>query len=250
MKKQQFQRLLGIVTGVSIILAALCLMGGCGYLLLSQGGFTRERVAEVFRTVSLPVYLCLGPAVLGLFLDILQPRKGEKICASRQEWLVLKRLRSRTDISACGSDLRDRILKERRRQHIHGFLSAALAVMSCGVLLAYLLSGDRFPREDLSGAVLGLLGVLAPCLAVNLAWFLVSSPKWGESCRREIALLKPIASSRKAKASSSGGKSMLTPRLVLLAAAVFLLAWGFLTGGAADVLTKAINICTECIGLG
>ena len=36
----------------------------------------------------------------------------------------------------------------------------------------------------------------------------------------------------------------------ILAAAVLLLIWGFVSGGAADVLTKAINICTECIGLG
>jgi hypothetical protein len=28
------------------------------------------------------------------------------------------------------------------------------------------------------------------------------------------------------------------------------MGWGLYLGGAVDVLTKAINICTECIGLG
>ena len=34
------------------------------------------------------------------------------------------------------------------------------------------------------------------------------------------------------------------------AAAITLIALGVLNGGMRDVLVKAINICTECIGLG
>ncbi|MBQ9859332.1 MAG: thioredoxin [Clostridia bacterium] len=43
---------------------------------------------------------------------------------------------------------------------------------------------------------------------------------------------------------------MTAVRLALLAVGLFLLIYGFATGGIADVLTKAVNICTECIGLG
>lgn len=39
-------------------------------------------------------------------------------------------------------------------------------------------------------------------------------------------------------------------RLLLLAAAVLFIVLGVLNGGLWDVLVKAINICTECIGLG
>ena len=38
--------------------------------------------------------------------------------------------------------------------------------------------------------------------------------------------------------------------LAFLPMAVGLLLYGFFAGGTADVLTKAVNICTECIGLG
>ncbi|MBE5746817.1 MAG: thioredoxin [Clostridiales bacterium] len=31
---------------------------------------------------------------------------------------------------------------------------------------------------------------------------------------------------------------------------IVLLIWGICNGGMADVLKKAINICTQCIGLG
>ena len=37
---------------------------------------------------------------------------------------------------------------------------------------------------------------------------------------------------------------------MILAVAVSILIYGYMNGGTADVLTKAINICTECVGLG
>lgn len=39
-------------------------------------------------------------------------------------------------------------------------------------------------------------------------------------------------------------------RVALLCAAVLLIGFGIMNGGMRDVFIKAINICTECIGLG
>lgn len=39
-------------------------------------------------------------------------------------------------------------------------------------------------------------------------------------------------------------------RIVLYAVALFMIVAGILNGGMRDVLVKAVNICTECIGLG
>ncbi|MBR5230930.1 MAG: hypothetical protein IKW00_01635 [Clostridia bacterium] len=41
-----------------------------------------------------------------------------------------------------------------------------------------------------------------------------------------------------------------TVRRVCIALAVLLIVLGILNGGLWDVLVKAVNICTECIGLG
>ncbi|MCI9504897.1 MAG: thioredoxin [Clostridia bacterium] len=43
---------------------------------------------------------------------------------------------------------------------------------------------------------------------------------------------------------------LLGVRLALLVAGLTLFLVGIFDGGANDVLIKAINICTECIGLG
>ena len=39
-------------------------------------------------------------------------------------------------------------------------------------------------------------------------------------------------------------------RIAIMVCAVFFILLGVMNGGARDVLIKAINICTECIGLG
>jgi len=45
-------------------------------------------------------------------------------------------------------------------------------------------------------------------------------------------------------------KRIRISRYCILGVAVLFLVYGLATGGIADVLAKAINICTECIGLG
>ena len=45
-------------------------------------------------------------------------------------------------------------------------------------------------------------------------------------------------------------KTVNIVRFALLFIGVGILIYGYFAGGTADVLTKAINICTECIGLG
>ncbi len=60
--------------------------------------------------------------------------------------------------------------------------------------------------------------------------------------------LKPVQGGRiRNPVPLSRGKIL---RIVLLIAAVCLLAAGMCNGSARDVLGKAVNICTECIGLG
>lgn len=44
-------------------------------------------------------------------------------------------------------------------------------------------------------------------------------------------------------------KTMLL-RYSVLGVALVCIVYGFFAGGTADVLTKAVNICTECVGLG
>ena len=52
------------------------------------------------------------------------------------------------------------------------------------------------------------------------------------------------------KYENKNAKTLNIIRGVLVGVALILIVVGIFDGGAADVLQKAINICTECIGLG
>ena len=66
---------------------------------------------------------------------------------------------------------------------------------------------------------------------------------------REIALLKGVSGNKAPEAAPKPSR-VLYVRIALYALAVVMIVLGINNGGMRDVLIKAINICTECIGLG
>lgn len=79
---------------------------------------------------------------------------------------------------------------------------------------------------------------LAP---LGLAWLisLIAAASVQPALRREEQRVIPAERDPAARA-----------RLILYALAILLVILGVMNGGMRDVLVKAINICTECIGLG
>ena len=74
-----------------------------------------------------------------------------------------------------------------------------------------------------------------------------------DSHPQDVRTLPGMKSAPKRLPEPFAAKDARSPRLtrcLLLAAAIALIALGVLNGGMHDLLVKAINICTECIGLG
>lgn len=250
MRKHRFHKFYRIFLSISIILAAASAMAACGILFLSDGGFSRDAVIRYSRAIAFPLFLCLGLIALGAFPGLRQHPEKLRNKAVRQEYLVLRRLRSRVALSGCEDFLQSSIAKERRLQRTRNGISAALSGAILGILLVYLLTGDRFPREDPNASIFGLLCILFPGLLILLGWTLFSRQKYIQSIHREIDFLKSAPVSATAAGETARRPLLPAFQIFLLVAAVLLCIAGLLTGGAEDVLTKAVNICTECIGLG
>lgn len=60
----------------------------------------------------------------------------------------------------------------------------------------------------------------------------------------------PKKTQREKRCRESAERSVVFRQILIIGAAVVFLVFGVLNGGAKDVFIKAINICTECIGLG
>ena len=99
-----------------------------------------------------------------------------------------------------------------------------------------------FTRDGAAG-LLRLFVIPALLLAALLIIAALPGMKKARPAAQETAV--------RVTSSVSAHRGIGTARiLMLLAAAAALITLGILNGGLRDVLIKAINICTECIGLG
>ena len=246
----KLRRVCGIATTCIVILAGICLMVACvGIYRSGEEPFSRASVAAAFAPISIPVYLCLALVVADLVLNALFPAPAEKITAPKQYSVMLKRLQERYDMENAEESLKAQILGEQvSRSRLYRACGAVCAL--CGfAFLAYALDGSHFHTSQINDSMIRAMMVLAPCLVVSLAMCLYTVSARQKSMLREMELLKQCpkktAEAAQAPAASSG-----KIKYALLLAAIALAVFGFLSGGTADVLTKAVNICTECIGLG
>ena len=72
------------------------------------------------------------------------------------------------------------------------------------------------------------------------------------SVKKDIEALKAAGCTmgQRPVAENKAEKVLNITKWALLGIGIAILVFGFITGGTSDVLTKAVNLCTECIGLG
>lgn len=244
----------GILLSLSLIVAGLCLIAAC--IAIYQSGdrpFSREAVAQSFSGIAVPVYLALALTVGGFILDFALPSEAKKHAAEKNYAMILRRLWEKRELKECEPSLQQAITAQQKRRKLHAWISIALLILGSIIFLSYGANSANFHQSDINGSMVKAVCILFGCLAVPFGYAVFSAYFTKASLQKEIALVKQIeAGDRKqpisAKKNSTGLQHTL--RWVLLCLGVVILVYGYFSGGTLDVLTKAINICTECVGLG
>lgn len=249
MTKEQTQKLhtlYGAVTAAVTVLAGVCLAVQCVGI-YRAGAFSREAVAVAFAPIAAVVYACLALVAGGFLLSAVFPREG-KGKAQPQSAFRLRRMLERVDITQCDSTLCQKLLHERESRRRCALFCGALQLAATGVFLVYALNGENFHRSQINGSMIRAMYLFLPCLAVSFACGIFCLYHSRKSMEREIGLLKSAPKGE--KAPEAPRRDLRGVTLVLIGAAIALTVIGYAGGGFQDVLTKAVNICTECIGLG
>ena len=85
----------------------------------------------------------------------------------------------------------------------------------------------------------------------NLIVLLIAAALAGVKTSQNVSADRKLSTSRSPVESVCAHRGLSEKRVwLILILAAGLIAAGILNGGLKDVLIKAINICTECIGLG
>lgn len=238
-----------VLVSAAIVVAGICLIVACvGIYQTGDHPFSREVVAAAFSRIAVPVYVCLGLVIVGFVLHLLLPEEAQKLTPDLTV-PMLQRLQAQADLSQAEPAVVTAVQREQTSRRLHRVITLVLTAIGGAVFLWYALQGGSFHQSEINGSMIRAMLVLLPCMGIPFGYGVFAAYYSHRSMKREIDLLKPTP---KTSAATPKGRfdGVFIARCAVLVLGIVLLVWGALENGAADVLTKAINICTECIGLG
>ncbi len=237
------------------------------YSRLASGGdiYTRQVVGQRLSLLVIPVSLWFLTAVGAFVLSVLYPTAETR--KKQGDAAALRRLKKRIPMGESAEFLAEKQRFDRYRLiRVLAWSVAALFTAASAILaIVYLARTSHFAAADVTAEILSLVKHVLPwvggsfvlLVAATAADYLTVRPMLASAKKLVVlgkgAPLRMRAGAGKTERALEGlrsEKTLLVVRCVLLAAAVALILWGVFNGGATDVLIKAINICTECIGLG
>jgi len=148
------------------------------------------------------------------------------------------------------------IRKERKKQRTIRWIRWTAFTLCMVPIAIYCADRGHFPERETEAMIASLALHTMPWAAAGLLFLLGGMLLEEKSMRRETDLaraqLKAGQGGRPAAAGAGKlpGRGITAVRSILLLAAGAMIILGALNGSLEDVLMKAINICTECIGLG
>ena len=128
-------------------------------------------------------------------------------------------------------------------QIIFIILSAVCIIISCMHL--FLTGGDKpYSRQIISEYLKYVCIPIFITVALIIGGFILNIIYPQDKAK------SPANKYQKFKEAKISSKLITILRICVFAVSIGFITYGFFSGGALAVLTKAINICTECIGLG
>ena len=264
----------GIVLSLLVITLGILLIVSC--LDIYHSGprpFSVESVSEHFADIALPFYLCLIWALGGFVLALALPLEKSRLKAAVSPQETLRRLSTKLD----AAKQPDGIRRERVLRLVLICVNTALYFIGATLSLIYLLNKANFPAQNANAEILnGALAVginLALPFALSVALCFInkasvkreimyvkqeiveqSHAKIEKAIRNEVVEQGNISPDPITKEKSFFAKRekeiLLVVRCAVLVIGLAFVIVGMVNGGMADVVQKAIKICTECIGLG
>lgn len=242
-----------ILLSATLLVAGSLLMIACvGIYNSGNKPFTPEAVAAAFQGIAFPVYLCLALIAGSFLLEWLLPPSDKKQPPEKQYATILRKLHEKLELSACDAITQKAILRQQNTRRLHRLITLVLLALGSIVFLSYGMNPSNFHQSEITASMEKAMYVLLPCMAVPFGYGIFAAYMEKRSLQAEIALVRQALTTAAKTPQPAAPKKSRLPWLsyAVLTLALVFLVYGFFAGGTKDVLTKAVNICTECVGLG
>lgn len=265
-----------IRVGYGIFIAAFTVLLGLLYIFecadiyysgLESGGdiFSYEIVSERLATLLAPSVIWVVAIIVGYVLSLFVPRasKGNKKAVSSKTVKLLKQNLPVGDSNEYKSE-HAKLRNIEISRIVAWSVCAAFALAASIISVVYLCNVSHFGGKDINGEILTMLRNVLPWVCAAFALCIGAVIFECVTIKRELNIIQVLYRLGQGGAPKAEQTSELTKvksffgsnifiyviRLVVFCVAVIFVIVGIFNGGKDDVLMKAINICTECIGLG
>lgn len=256
-KTEKIRLCYGIFLSALTVLVGLMFIIEAAQLYYSRLGsgediYTREIVGQRLALMMIPVGIWIAAIVAGFVLSVIYPVRS---CARKRDPRDTVALLSRRIPKSGDGEERAQYRRYQIYRTVGYCVSAAICVAAAIASAVYLLNTAHFPAKDVTAEVLQMLKNVLPWIGAAFVGC-IAAALWDRGCaKKQLPLVKTIL--RQGGAAAPESQSIVFPknavwaiRLSLLVVGIVFVGLGIWNGGAHDVLIKAINICTECIGLG
>ena len=217
--------------------------------------FTPDKIASQISEIALYIFIWLFFLLLGIVYNLfikkpngLLDKDDYKKRRSDFEYL---RLSKKIDDQAKGNQEYEFIDKQNRIIKILKIIALAVALSASVYAIIYLATPSNFTKENVNGEIVALVANVFPFYALVFVLFIGISYFEKQSRIKQLPYLKSITKSIKTKKENEENISLiLIARISVAVVAIAFVIWGICNEGMREVFEKAINICTECIGLG
>lgn len=255
---------LGVFT-VAVGIAIICVAADIYYTGKDTGViYSRAIVGERLTALAIPLIFLIAAIILGAVFPLY------KVKAARTPESTLDKLKSRIPQSGEGDGeeftaAQNAYKKASIIRLVAWLVALAAALAGAIATLCYLVDTAQFSGKDVTGEIFNLVKNILPWLCVAFPATIGATVTSGIFATKQVAAAKTmIKNGDKETVAQKAEPKFLTVIKSIIAkpaftwvvrGCVFVLAvvfiiLGIVNGGANDVLVKAVNICTECIGLG
>ena len=255
---QYIRKVYAVVLSCMLIVTGILLMIACVNIYrIGDRPFTPTNISAAFSKIAIPVWITVALIVLRVLAKpVLSMDKGNPK-AIKDNKITLARLQKKINIEACDENTQILLQKEEKLRRILRVVTVALITVAETPAVVYAFDFSHFSADYNASVVAACLWIL-PCTFVAMGIYVAFMYIENASVERQLKYVKSaIAQAKCAPAINEtkedrnhNPKIIMGIRIALLALALVLIVAGIFNGGMADVLSKAINICTECIGLG
>ena len=257
----------------SVVLGALFIKQTWSiYYSASQSPYSVESISKHFHQIAPAVWLWLAALLGNIVILNLFPEVKKLPKPYRDTALALRR--SKNSLLLEGEALEKVQMEGKKHQNFRliviiacAFVMLALATFAililCGVVYFPIFRKGFFAKNDglvdklIQCTILAILALIAGCIMVELnensrekerKVYLQAKIAMGKEAKKGLVI--PPRKETKKKLEKYKMIGVWLARTVLFVCAIVALIEGVSNGGMRDMLLKAINICTQCIGLG